>query len=433
MPVPNPAGAERMDASYNPLLLTLGCVSCALAVGGAVWSGVAGARRRAGVLSRRRASHQQFREQVVEHAQRAQARLNKRLAWEGARELRVAAVVDECDNVKSFYLASTDGRPLPPFLPGQYLTLYLPCKSRGMPVVRCYSLSDRPRDEYYRCTIKRQGPPEETPEFAPGVGSNYLHDHVQTDDTLLCEAPRGPFYLLPQSPEPVVLIGGGIGLTPVVSMLNAIAQARPDREVYVLAGVRNRREYPFREHLTHLAEQLPGLRLYAAYSKPDPRDEPYKDYHHHGRVTIEYLRQVLPSCNFSFYLCGPPGMMQSLVHGLLEWGVPDDQIHFEAFGPASVRLPNQKNPAAEAIGEHVRFDRFGSEFVWEAGDESLLDLATRHGVPVESGCRAGNCGQCVLKLVSGKVATLRSPGADPPSGHCLACISVPDGPVVVDA
>lgn len=422
-----------MDASYNPLVLGLGVACCALAVG---WGlrGLAGdRRRRRGVLQRRRASHMAFRQHVADAAKHAQAQLNRGLAWEGRRTLRVAAVVDESDDCKSFYLVSPDGRPLPAYLPGQYLTLHLPCESGGKPVVRCYSLSDRPREEYYRCTVKRQGPPPGSTELPPGVGSNYLHDHVDAGDLLSCEAPRGPFYLLPGEEKPVVLIGGGIGLTPVVSMLNAIHHTQKDREVYFFAGARRRHEFPFREHLRQLAEQMPGLKLYTAYSQPDPRDVPFKDYHHHGRLTVDYLRSVLPSSNFDFYLCGPPALMQSLAPALLEWGVADDQIHFEAFGPASVRLPSQRNPAAEAIGEEVHFLRQQRRYTWEAGDECLLDLAARHGVPVFSGCRAGNCGQCAVRLVSGKVATLRASGATPPEGHCLACISVPEGPVEIDA
>ncbi len=260
-----------MDASFNPFLMTLGGASCAVALGGAAWASVADLRRRAGIRQRRRASHSEFRQQIADRAQHAQARLNKSLAWQGTRPLRVAAVVDECDDTKSFYFAASDGRPLPPYLPGQYLTLHLPCESRGNPVVRCYSLSDRPREEFYRCTIKRQRRPNGLADAPPGIGSNFLHDFVQMDDVLDCEAPRGPFYLSPRGEGPVVLIGGGIGLTPVVSMINTIALSNPKREVYLFAGVRNRREFPFREHLRRLAEELPGLRLFVAYSRPDAR------------------------------------------------------------------------------------------------------------------------------------------------------------------
>lgn len=422
-----------MDASFNPLLFVAGAGACALVVVGGGGTALSLLRRRSSIRSRRRQSHDAFLEQVERTAERARAELNRSLAWDGVRPLRVAAVVDECDDVKSFYLASTDQRPLPPFLPGQYLTLHVPCASGGKQVVRCYSLSDRPREEYYRCTIKRQGPPGDQPELPPGIGSNFLHDHVHTDDILGCEAPRGPFYLATQGDEPVVLIGGGIGLTPMVSMANTLAQTNPTRRVYLFAGVRSRDEFPFRDHLKSLAESLPDLTLYSVYSRPTQQDIEHRDFEHHGRITVDYLRTVLPSCNFPFYLCGPPALMQSLVPGLLEWGVPDDQIHFEAFGPASVRLPSERNPAAEAIGEPVRFERQGKEFVWQAGDDSLLDIAVKHGVPVESGCRAGNCGQCAVKVLAGKVATLRTPGATPPEGHCLACVSVPDGPLVVDA
>lgn len=422
-----------MDASFHPLLFAAGAASCALVLVGGGGMAASLWKRRAGIRLRRRESHLAFRAQVEAAAERARANLNHALAWQGVRPLRVAAVVDECDGVKSFYLASTDGRPLPAFLPGQYLTLHVPCSAGGKPVVRCYSLSDRPREEYYRCTIKRQGPPSDEPELPPGIGSNFLHDHIRTGDVIPCEAPRGPFYLSAGQPGPIVLIGGGIGLTPMVSMSNTVAQANPGREVYLFAGVRNRREFPFREHLRRLAESLPSLRLFCVYSRPDQDDIDQHDFQHQGRITVDYLRSVLPSCNFPFYLCGPPALMQALVPGLLEWGVPDDQIHFEAFGPASVRLPSQRNPAAEAIGEPVRFERQGKELVWQAGDDSLLDVAVKNGVPVESGCRAGNCGQCAVKVLSGSVATLRTPGATPPEGHCLACVSVPDGPLVVDA
>ena len=373
-----------------------------------------------------------FLDQVAALARSARAAQTKFAAWEGLRSMRVAAIVDEAHQVRSFYLTPADGKPLPSYEPGQYLTLHLPTEHSDSPLVRCYSLSDRPRDDYYRLTVKRCLPLRCLVGAPNGSVSNHLHDSLQVGDPLEVAAPRGQFFLRPERNSPVVLVAGGIGITPMLSMLNAMAHRGLTHEVFLFLGVRNGREHPFKEHLEQLAAQHPQLRLLVSYSSPSDADEPYRDFQHVGRVTIDHLRDVLPTNRFDYYLCGPGAMMQDLVAGLEAWGVPAKRIHFEAFGPASVRCTTAVGVAG-VVGSRVRFNRSNKEYVWDADATSLLEVGEAAGVSLTSGCRAGNCGVCLVRVADGDVATLREPGFPVPAGHCLACISAPIGAVTLDA
>jgi ferredoxin-NADP reductase len=225
-------------------------------------------------------------------------------------------------------------------------------------------------------------------------------------------------------------VGAGIGITPLVSMLGAAIHNGRRRTIYALFGFRNSREQPFKEHVESLAREHRNLNLHVSYSTPLERDVLFRDFNHHGRITIERIRAVLPSNNFHFYLCGPGPMMESLVPELATWGVPDSHIHFEAFGPASVKRVGKHLPATLC---DVRFERSQHSACWDGTQGSLLELGEAGGLELPFGCRAGSCGECLTVLRSGQVAQLKNPGVTVPSGHCLTCISVPTGPVVLDA
>ena len=350
--------------------------------------------------------------------------------WNGWRRFRVAAIVDEAHDVKSFYFVPMDGQPLAPFGPGQYLTFRLGPDRDAESVVRCYSLSDRPRQDYYRATIKRIGPPTRELQASPGRGSNFFHRNVKVDDVLEVRAPAGTFFLDPLAQEPVALIGAGIGVTPLVSMLEAIVHTGRPREIQALFGFRSGADHPFKARLASVADENPNLRLHVSYSAPRPSDVLYRDFNHQGRLTIERVRQVLPSNNYRFYVCGPGALMESLVPALWEWGVPESHVHFEAFGPASVKSLASGRPAVQC---DVRFERTGREKVWDGTFASLLDFGEAAGVAMPSGCRAGSCGECMLAIRSGAITTVKQPGIQVPSDHCLACISVPTQTLVLDA
>jgi ferredoxin-NADP reductase len=406
----------------------------------AIWIAFDGALLAVRTFRRRAAARRQLARERADFCRRVEAAARAARAemaipdWAGWRPFRVAAIVDEAHEVKSFYFTPVDAQPLPRFAPGQYLTFRLPLAANQPPLVRCYSLSDRPRDDFYRCTIKRIGPPPKLPAAPPGRGSGYFHDVVEVGDVLDVRAPAGTFFVDPLADDPVVLVGAGIGITPLVSMLDAIAHAGRPRSVYVLFGFRHGGEHPFQDRLRRLAEENRNIQLHVSYSSPRPQDQLYRDYNHVGRMTFERVRAILPSNNFRFYLCGPGAMMESLVPALLAWGVPDAHVHFEAFGPASVKRIAAGRHAGEAAPPcAVRFERSGRMATWDGTFSSLLEFGEASGVSLASGCRAGSCGECMVAIRSGKIVTLKRPGITVPPGHCLTCISAPTGELVLDA
>jgi ferredoxin len=153
-------------------------------------------------------------------------------------------------------------------------------------------------------------------------------------------------------------------------------------------------------------------------------------------VSVELFKKTLGSNNYDFYICGPPPMMESVVGDLKAWGVPDDRIHFEAFGPATVKkkVPSADGVAAQTAGAiEVTFAKSGKTISWTAASGSLLELGEANGVKMDSGCRAGNCGTCTVALKQGDVGYLTPPGSPPNGGTCLACIAIPKSPVTLDA
>jgi len=358
-------------------------------------------------------------------------------AWSGYRDFQVVrkVVEDKCRSVCSLHLTPEDRGALPAFMPGQFLTIQLNVtdSSTGKvgEVVRCYSLSDGPGLDHYRISVKRIPPPAGSADLPPGLASGFLHDFVQEGDILAVRAPAGHFFLEPGD-GPVVLIAGGIGITPMLSMLNATLARENPREIWLFYGVRNGAEHVMKAHLEMLAERYPNFRLHVCYSQPSPGDVRGRDYRHEGYVDITLLRQMLPLKPFHFYVCGPRAMMEALVPALDAWGVPEANIHYEAFGPASLS-PSLRRRTAGVEGEAVSglvpvmvtFRRSGVSSTWDTDAESLLEFAERNGIRVPSGCRAGSCGSCQTAIEAGAVEYSQRPDFDPEPGCCLLCISRP--------
>ncbi|MBI1902577.1 MAG: 2Fe-2S iron-sulfur cluster binding domain-containing protein [Planctomycetia bacterium] len=391
---------------------------------------------------RRRLALEALREHI-ETARISRARREQEaLHWNGYRKFVVQRKVCEADNVCSFYLAPHDGKRLPLFKPGQYLTFRLKIPGRDKPVIRCYSLSDAPRSEYYRITIKRVGPPPQQPDSPPGLVSNYFHDHVHEGDILDVQAPNGHFVLDPADRRPVALIAGGVGITPLLCMVNSIAARETVRPMWLFYGVRNGKEHAMKEHLRELAGRHEHIRVVNFYSHPTDQDVAGSDYDHGECIRVELLRQYLKSTNYQFFVCGPPGMMQAVTTQLRDWGVPKEDILTEAFGPATVSkvfaspppaTPGAGTPAGPATKVKVTFSKSGKVCCWDAKAENLLDFALSNGVQIDCGCRAGNCGTCVVALKSGKVNYLTEHGAAVEEGACLTCVTAPQEDIVLDA
>ncbi len=411
------------------LLEALGYALIALAVlqaGGGTWS-----VWRRGVAERRMtaAAAQRFG-QIADHKlRRAKAKLDRALlTWNGTRKFEVARKIPECDGVHSFELRPHDGRPLAPFLPGQYLTFQIRRPGDDTPLVRCYSLSDSPnRADVYRITVKAVRPPPGS-NAPPGRASAWFNDTVKQDDILDVKAPAGHFHLDPLSDAPIVMIAGGIGITPMMSMVRTLAAEAAFRIAWLFYGVRNRTEHVFADELTEVRREMPSLTVVTYYSRPTGRCVEGRDYDRVGRVTVEELRAVLPSNNFEFFLCGPAAMMETVTRDLAAWGVPKDKIHFEAFGAATVPRQDDGGRSFEVV-----FQRSNKTAMWTGGCRSLLDLAEANGVAIDSGCRAGNCGTCAVAITDGTADHLSPPGAPPAEGTCLSCIAAPTSRLVLDA
>lgn len=360
-------------------------------------------------------------------------------AWRGLRPFRVTrtALEDGAGSVRSYYLEPLDGLALPPYAPGQYLTFTLELADQGGKserIVRCYSLSDAPGGHHYRVTIKRVEAPSHT-EFEPGRASNYFHDQVVVGSVLQVSAPAGHFVLADET-SPLVLVGGGIGITPLLSMLNSVVVRQPTREVWLFYGVRNGSEVVMRDHLTALAAAHHHLHLRLCYSAPAAHEVEGRDYHHRGRVDLALLRAELPLQPFHFYICGPTPMMESLIPALQGWGVEASRIHFEAFGPASITprsaVPTRAVDAQAAEPLLVTFSRSGKQVAWQEQAANLLEFAEANGIEIFSGCRAGSCGTCQTTILAGEVRYLHPPDFDPEPGRCLLCIAVPKSSVTLE-
>lgn len=355
------------------------------------------------------------------------------LPWNGWRKFLVAKKVVECHDICSFLLTPHDKKALPDFLPGQYLTFNLDIPGQAKPVVRCYSLSDCPRHDAYRVTIKRIPPRDKT--APPGLVSSFFHEQVKEGDILDVKAPSGQFYLEPTGTGGVVLIGGGIGVTPVLSMLNALVRQNSQREIWFFHGIRNRAEHVMKEHLEAIARDNPNVHLQVCASQPDADYELGRDYHFKGRISVDLFKRLLPSSNFNYYLCGPGPLMQDVTEGLKEWGVPEKHIHYETFGPSSVKkvaaviAPEAKVPTDFA----VQFKKSGKTVNWCGDHTSILDLAEANGINIPSGCRAGSCGTCQVAVFSGEIGYIEQSDFETNPGTRLTCIGAPKSDLVLDA
>jgi uncharacterized protein len=382
-------------------------------------------------------AREQMRLSIKAAVLRCQEAEQSRLVWNGFRKFRVAKKVPECQDVFSFYLAPHDGKPIPAFKPGQYLTFQLNIPNQAKPVIRCYSISDAPRpDNQFRVTVKRALPPRDIPNALPGIASSYFADQLQEGDIIDVKAPGGVFFLELQRATPVVLISGGVGITPMLSMMNAVLNHRSRREIWFFHGARNSQEHIQKEHLEKMAAEFENVHLFVSYSNPSPRDVLEKDYHHKGYFSVSLLKDVLPSNNFEFFICGPPKMMEEASSRLKEWGVPKDRINFEAFG-APTRKEIDKpvlSSDTKTMGKlKIKFSRSDRIVPWDPTCESLLDFAEKAGVEMSSGCRSGSCGTCLVAIKSGSVQYLGAHDAPGEEGSCLTCICKPKSDVTLDA
>jgi ferredoxin-NADP reductase len=333
--------------------------------------------------------------------------------------------------VISLELQPTDGRKLTTPLPGQFVVLRLHPQVDGSVLFRSYSLSGPPSEERYRVSIKVD---------PNGVAGRYLGSSVRMGDVLDVSEPRGNFTLRPGD-RPVVLLSAGIGATPVLAMLHALAAGATPREVWWLHGARNGKSHSFAAEVRQLLGRVARGRSQICYSHPAADDQAGRDYDAIGRLDMRILEHLGVPRDGDFYLCGPSSFQGNLGAGLAGWGVPPDQINSEIFsgGPSltpgvaatPVRAPHQ--PAGgPGTGPLVSFARSGIAARWRMDDRNLLELAEACDVPVRWSCRAGVCHNCESGLISGSVSYQPDPLDPPAAGNVLICCSRPREDIVID-
>lgn len=358
----------------------------------------------------------------------------------GFRNFVVDRKVPESETITSFYLVPEDGGTLDEFLPGQFLTFELSIPGLKEPVIRTYSLSEAPGMDYYRVSIKREPAPGDQPGLPSGLSSNYFHNHVEVGSTLRVGSPRGKFHIGLESERAVVLLSGGVGLTPMVSMLNAIARSSTERPVWFIHGARSGREHAFGAHVRRIVQGNENANVHIRYSDPDKDDVLGRDFDSQGQVDIALLKQLLPFDSYDFYLCGPPPFMHALYCGLLSLGVADSRIHYEFFGPASILKddatslgPAMSMPEKTELvtGAQVTFARSGVTANWDPSCGTILDLAEQQGLSPDYSCRSGICQTCLCELTEGEVEYLEEPLDEPRAGTVLICCSQPKTNLVI--
>ncbi|MGI9437214.1 MAG: 2Fe-2S iron-sulfur cluster-binding protein [Geminicoccaceae bacterium] len=364
-------------------------------------------------------------------------RLPDEVSWSGFRKFYIHRRVDEADGLTSFYLRPYDGKPVPRYLPGQHLTFRLQIPGHTKPVVRCYSLSDAPiHNNQYRVSIKRLGAPPGSEGIPDGLGSCYFHDMLEVDRIVDVKAPSGNFYLDMTDRRPAVLIAGGIGLTPMLSMVNTVAYTKSTREIWLFYALMNRKQHVMPGHLKRLAREHPNINVVICYAEPTRDCVKGRDFHYRGRVNRRLLEGLLPSSGCQFYICGPPPMQEALIKDLNGWGVSEKDIKYESFGRRKGKKPAA--PSVDDSGKQIEpieivFARSGKVGKWTSDAETVLDVAEAAGVAMDSGCRAGQCGTCATAIKKGSVTYLEEPGIQPTPGTCLTCLAIPKESLVLDA
>jgi ferredoxin-NADP reductase/ferredoxin len=351
-------------------------------------------------------------------------------AWPGFRQMRVADIHKESDNVTSFILKPIDGQPLPVFQAGQFVVLRLRFDPGKLPVLRSYSLSDLPAADHFRISVKSE---------SNGIGSSFLCNRAQAGDLLDVSAPRGSFALHPGQ-SPVVLLSAGVGATPVMSMLHALAAERSQQEIWWIYGARNRVDHPFAEESRSLLKQLSRGRGYIVYSKPAAVDQVGTDFDAPGHIDTALLERIGVSQGSDFYLCGPPSFLQNMRDGLRNWGVLAGNVHTEIFGSLEAITPGMAQvvhtphlpQGPPGSGPPVSFVRSGITAAWDSKFASLLELAEACDVPVRWSCRTGVCHTCMTGLIAGSIIYNPEPLERPALGNILVCCSQPNTGLTLD-
>lgn len=344
----------------------------------------------------------------------------QRTKW---RDFQVIDIVQESKSIKSFYLQPDDDAGLLSFEAGQYLTVQVKPGSNDKHRIRTYTLSSAPLDKAYRISVKKEG-----------QVSGYLHDKIKVGDVVQARAPKGKFTFDTLEKRPAMLLAGGVGITPMISMMRHALQdgfrTRSLRPVTLIYSAQNSAERAFHQEAVDMVNQAgQGLRYISLLGKIKEDEAAGVDYHGTGYITQDLLQDVLPDGDCEYFLCGSAKFMQSNYDLLRQMGVQDKRIFAESFGPASLIRKSDTGEATTlppvATEALVTFAKSGVEQIWREEEGSLLEFAENHGLTPEYGCRNGACGNCIVDVADGAVTYTATPSAGLQEGKALLCCAHP--------
>lgn len=252
---------------------------------------------------------------------------NKPGGWVDFRNFKVVKKVPESDVITSFYLEAADGGAFPAYQPGQYITVKAEIEGEPYTHLRQYSLSCAPGEGMYRISVKREDAQGNNPA---GVVSNFLHREVNEGSILPISAPAGDFMLDQEDRRPLVLMSGGVGLTPMMSMLETVIKEQPNREVVFVHAARSGSFHAMKDRVRDITQGHEQVTSYTVYGNPSAEDHCDKE----GHIDYEWLAEILPTNDAAFYFCGPKGFMHTAYQILRKYDVADADLHYEVFGPA---------------------------------------------------------------------------------------------------
>lgn len=365
----------------------------------------------------------------------SQTQTEKQAATAAYRKLRVTKIVDESPEVKSIYLSSADSSELKKNLPGQHLPLKIPFQnkefclngdvSEDAPIkyaLRNYTISNLCEDNQYRISVKRE---------SDGQVSSAFHRSLKPGDILEAKAPKGSFIHQPIKGKPSVFIAGGIGITPILSMLKSIGKT--SQAVYMLLSVRGIDHLCFLQEIENVCKNHPNLKVHLFFSREtlsskDALPETWQS--HHKRLDVDSLKSILQNGkHFNFYICGPEKMKETLIDGITQWKGKESPIHTETFGQSNANV-NQVDPLKVV---QVKFLKSNKTVEWDADYRNILEFAESNDIRLEAGCMFGECGACSTKLVAGSVDYNYQTATKPVKGNCLPCSCHPVSDIVLDA
>lgn len=346
--------------------------------------------------------------------------------WSGFRNLRVTATTVESTDVLSVHLEAEDGGALPRPRPGQYLVVKVAGAGDPAPV-RSYSLSADPAADGYRISVKRED---------HGRVSGWLHAHLPPGAVLAAAAPRGDFYLT-DAATPVALISAGIGVTPVLAMLHALAAAHSEREIHWFHTTRDAGSHAFAAETDELLTELPNAHRHVYYTAGDPGAAGVV----RGRLNADVIGSAALTPDTDAYVCGPQSFISAMRDALTAAGIAADHVHVELFGalpainPGIVAAPHpppHQPPGPPGNGPRITFSRSGLTVEWAPEYGTLLELAEACDVPTRYSCRSGVCHTCVTDVLDGTTTYRPPPLEEPAAGSVLICTAQPSSDLVLD-